>query len=844
MFGSDKTSEVVLGGVTSPWTINPSTDGSTIVKSITYTDLSGKKQTLTAAPASWATAGAGTYTFELDNATSLLMYNAQTGNTDSRRDYSLTVNTFNVVVKPFKLSVTWAAKDKFEYTGKSQSYAGVTNATTMVITPAGGVATTYYYFTGKNAELVWLDYSNPAKTEVGTYTAEIKGLYVDSSADATHAPRFVDAYKAWNYTIDATASKHDWSIVGGNVYLVVEPKTLKTIPYGAEDPADKFTKEDVKVYWADTAPEAGGHQKDTEVQTDSYKLVSGDLKFATTYSKGSDVGTYNATVSGAEVKNYTVTEVKQGSFQCVPAAVKIKPADVVVPYGQDPVELTYSFEDAVKGSGEAAAAVDAEKAGKFKVKLATDPAQPTAIGSYTISSSTTPAEYKNIKFTYGTGKYEVVKGNLKLTIDNYEGVEDGAWHGLTIDPAVTSLPNDVTIYFTETKPANVSKWTAGEVSAAQTEEIKKKDAGEYTIYYYVDAPNYGLSLYGSKKITLKAKEKATAEEVEKEIDEATKKDESGKYDSDKVKAAKADYDKLTDEEKKLVDPYKVKALNEAVKAVEAQDAADAKAVEEQIAKLPVPEKVTEADKEAIEAAKKAYDALSEDAKAKVSKDAKEKLDADVKALEDTPKKEVAAFDEKVAAVKAAKNGVDGKAAAEDAKAAYDALSDEAKALLTDEEKAAYEATQEAYKKDKTFNSGEGVFRVLSNGEVTFLKPLHPENTWFVVPNQVKKNGFNYRVVKVSTKAFMGCIKATKIKIGKNVQSMGAYAFKNTPAMTKLIFLTSKLVSGKVTNTFGGAGKSGGAKLTVVVPSGKTGSYEKLFKGEGKLNAKAKFTEED
>ena len=164
--------------------------------------------------------------------------------------------------------------------------------------------------------------------------------------------------------------------------------------------------------------------------------------------------------------------------------------------------------------------------------------------------------------------------------------------------------------------------------------------------------------------------------------------------------------------------------------------------------------------------------------------------------------------------------------------------------MTDEEKKAYEDTQKAYEKDKTFESGEGVFRVLSNGEVTFLKPLHPENTWFVVPNQVKKNGFMYKVVKVSTKAFMGCEKATKIKIGKNVQSIGAYAFKNTPAMGKLIMLTSKLASGKVKDSFVSGGKDKGAKLTNEVPSGKSSAYESLFKGEGGMNAGAKFTEAD
>ena len=100
----------------------------------------------------------------------------------------------------------------------------------------------------------------------------------------------------------------------------------------------------------------------------------------------------------------------------------------------------------------------------------------------------------------------------------------------------------------------------------------------------------------------------------------------------------------------------------------------------------------------------------------------------------------------------------------------------------------------------------------------------------------------YKVVKVSTKAFMGCEKATKIKIGKNVQTIGAYAFKNTPAMGKLIFLTSKLTTGKVKNTFVAGGKDKGAKLANYVPTGKSSAYDSLFKGEGGMNAKAKFTE--
>jgi hypothetical protein len=374
--------------------------------------------------------------------------------------------------------------------------------------------------------------------------------------------------------------------------------------------------------------------------------------------------------------------------------------------------------------------------------------------------------------------------------------------------------------------------TADEKKEISTAEVRKLEDAEAAVKDQVD--------------------KAAAKAVEDEIDKLPAVDKVTADDKAAADKAVEDYNKLTDDQKKLVPADKVKKMNDVKAAADAAgedaDKKAAKAVEDEIAALPEADKATAADKAAADKAKADYDALTDAQKALVPTDAVDKMNA-VKAAADQAaeeekkaKEEVAALDEKVAAVKAAKNGADGKKAAEDAKDYYDKMSDDAKALMTDEEKAAYEASQEAYKMDKTFESGEGVFRVLSNGEVTFLKPLHPENTWFVVPNQVKKNGFMYKVVKVSTKAFMGCEKATKIKIGKNVQSIGAYAFKNTPAMGKLIMLTSKLASGKVKDSFVSGGKDKGAKLTNEVPSGKSSAYESLFKGEGGMNAGAKFTE--
>jgi hypothetical protein len=911
-------SPLTAGDFTIPWVI-PS-DNTTLVTPITDPSpwntlgVYGTKIYRKNTAGSWvyygpagsltATTPAGEYKVEFikNNTTNAIV-------SDTANNYRMTVEEVLITIAKFALYPTWSTVTKLPYTGNPVTYNGVTNANSAA--DGSGI-----YLNGAGGEFVYLDMSNLSKTDVGTYTASIDEIYL-STSNLT-APSFTNNNVARNYVIGDKDKTHEWSITGGKVYLEVVPTTFSSIAYGSADPLSRFTIKDIVVRGAETK---NGLVKDQEVRANSWKMLSGTPVFTTTYHQYDDVGVYSVSVTGVTCENYEVQEVKKGSFQVVPAAVTIVPTDIVVPYGEDPAELTYTFEDTNAGSGHAAAAEHDVQEKKFKVKLATDVERPVEIKKYDINATVDPSDYKNINFTTKTGTYEVVKGKLSITFDNYSGVVDGGWHGIVINPSIADLPNDVTVYFSSTKKL-VSKVEDANTEAlyttGSTTEVKFKEAGKYTVYYYVDGPNYGLAMAGSKTVDLKAKEKASAEEVEKQIDEAVKKDAEGNYDSDKVKAAREAYDALSADEKKEVDPFKVKALEEAEKAVAEQDAKAAKAVEDQIAALPAPADVTEADKDKIEAAKKAYDALSEDAKAKVSKDAKDKLDADVKAIEDKEaadkkaakavedeidalpdpekataadkekadkaaadlaaltdaqkalvpqekqdkvaavkkaadaaaekeeeaKKEVEAFDQAVADVKAAKSGVDGKKAADKAKEAYDNLSDDAKALLTPEEQAAYEATQEAYKKDKTFESGEGVFRVLSNGEVTYMKPLHPENTWFVVPNQVKKNGFMYRVVKVSTKAFMGCTTATKIKIGKNVQSMGSYAFKNTPAMSKLIMLTSKLSAGKVTDTFGSAGKDGGAKLTVVVPSGKTATYDPLFKGEGKLNAKAKFTEED
>ena len=56
----------------------------------------------------------------------------------------------------------------------------------------------------------------------------------------------------------------------------------------------------------------------------------------------------------------------------------------------------------------------------------------------------------------------------------------------------------------------------------------------------------------------------------------------------------------------------------------------------------------------------------------------------------------------------------------------------------------------------TVCSGNGYYKVLSNGDVTYHHPADKTITSAVVPNQVKKGKFLFKVIKVSNYAFDGC----------------------------------------------------------------------------------------
>ena len=266
--------------------------------------------------------------------------------------------------------------------------------------------------------------------------------------------------------------------------------------------------------------------------------------------------------------------------------------------------------------------------------------------------------------------------------------------------------------------------------------------------------------------------------------------------------------------------------------------------------LPEADKVTTADKEDIEAVKAAYDAAPEDVQAKVDPTKAKKLADDVAALKAAEEKEAAdkaaakAVEDLINAIKDAPAGT-GKAATQAADDAFAALTDDQKALVSKEAKETLDKADRAYSKDTTFeggtkDTGMGIFRVLSTGEVTYVKPLYPELTYFEVPNEVvDPDGFNHKVVKISINAFKGCSNVRKIWIGKNIVTIGAYAFKGATDLRNLIVRTSDIdVPEKVEKAFVAAGKKNGKNFTVQVHENKLAAYEDMFYGIGGLSKDA------
>jgi hypothetical protein len=910
-------------------------------------------------------------------------------NVNYKQNYIVELVDTEFTVTQKALHVDWA-KD-LEYNGQQQTYPAP-----VIIDNKGEKASGY---------TVTIE-GNYGKN-VDSYTATITKITFGGK-DVTDDVKIADAEKT-----------HTWKIAPMKV-KVVASLNEDVIRYGDPDPTTTWNMTDLKVFkWDATKDEmkvpANELSKKEFTNTPTFKTTYRQWSNATLKKgwKETDKTTtngYKVEVSGLESTNYQVMNWVPDYLYVEPAEVYVKPTDVVVGADATPVVVTeYGFAnyDPVNGPNDTVAAKHDNDDKLFTVKLQTVPTTPRAVGVYPIQSSVTygssyirkdGTQNVIVHTTLGagetsadskkaTGTYNVIKGDITVKISSVTTEYDGKYHSITVTPA--TLPNGITIYFSETN--YLGKETTGTDAEKQAAAKKKFIAeglttnpayykvGTYTVYYYVTGgTTYEVDFLGNATVTIKDNNEAKASDIEKLIDAALKKDASGKYDADKVKAARDAYEAASKAAKDLVDKIKLKdleaaekeiadeaakqiaallpadpskavdtdrpnyeqakgiydALTEAEKAyipdtkkaldtakaaIEADEAAkekpftdavaalpkaaDAKAsdraavdaakaiydgltakekedvaavkavldgidaavaaaekaegdadkkaaeaVTAMINALPAPEDVTVADENAIKNAVDAFDALTEAQEALVPDVAKEKLAADVLALAAAMVKEAedqAAADEIEALIDAIAKSEpgDGKAAMEAAKDAFNNATDDVKAKVDKGHQEILDDAIECYKKDTTFNAGRGVYRVLSNGDVTYVKPLYPEDTYFEVPNDVVcPEGFPFKVVKISVNAFKGCTNVTKVWMGKNIVTIGKYAFKGATNLRTLIIRTQAIdVTEKIENAFAGVAANRNGKVNVQIWEKMLTKYEPMFRGAGRLPEKAYFT---
>lgn len=206
-----------------------------------------------------------------------------------------------------------------------------------------------------------------------------------------------------------------------------------------------------------------------------------------------------------------------------------------------------------------------------------------------------------------------------------------------------------------------------------------------------------------------------------------------------------------------------------------------------------------------------------------------------------------------------------KAAIEAAEKAYAALTQDQRKLVTNyttltEARKSYNVinsnTQVKGVPKKSSKHVVGDFRysvtksAAKNGTVILVKPVNKKLKSVKIPATVKINGYVFKVTAISKKAFYKNTKIKTVVIGSNVQTIGTQAFQGCTAMTKVTIgksmqtinkkafynckkLKSVIVKSTKLKKVGSKVWTGTAKKIVIkVPKQKLSSYKRLFKGKG------------
>ena len=259
--------------------------------------------------------------------------------------------------------------------------------------------------------------------------------------------------------------------------------------------------------------------------------------------------------------------------------------------------------------------------------------------------------------------------------------------------------------------------TATEATEQYTTSIPTAtEAGTYYVWYKVvgDA-NHNSTEPNSVEAKINPVDKT---DLNTAIEEAEAYYESIKEDDVYAQVAEALKNAIDEAKKYTNDNVAEKEVKEAIETIkaakddaeegkkEADDTVVANEVADAINALPASDKIATTDKDAIEAARKAYDALTDDQKAKVPTDTLKKLEAAEKALADAKQKEAEKEEADTEAAKKVTDAINAlpasdkvattdKAAIEAARKAYDALTADQKTKVPADTLKKLEAAEKA-----------------------------------------------------------------------------------------------------------------------------------------------------
>ncbi len=529
--------------------------------------------------------------------------------TNGRGPYNIKI----ITTSPHSVTLTGGANAT--PSGGDTSQTGLSGAMTTVTYTANDnynfPETSDYYKTTNGITVART--SDTVVTVSGTPTADTSITIPDAVVAHTHS----FTYSASGAVITATCDTDGCGLTDEKATLTLTAPTLTT--YDETGKSAVATLNGLDAFKAATS---------LNVAETDIKYVGRDgTNYAESTKAPTNAGKYTAksTLSGvktSESENGSVTASLEYAIAQATTTVTTAPTAGEITYGD-----TLSDSALTGGAGSVA--------GSFAWKDSTiDPAV----------SDSQKTEY-DVVFTPDDGNYATAECKVKLTVNKAA-------------PTVTA-PTAKTLTYTGSAQAlvNAGSVTGGTLYYAVTTENtaptdenlyttsipSKTDVGTYYVWYKVNGDaNHNNTEPDFVEAKINPVDKAELNKAIKEAEDYYNiiKDnpaysEQAKALSDAIKAANelADNKNAKDNEVSAG----ITAVTEAKKKVEAEvkdidDAAAAKKVTDAINAIPTSDKVATTDKAAIEAARKAYDALSADQKAKVPADTLKKLTDAEKAL--------------------------------------------------------------------------------------------------------------------------------------------------------------------------------------------------------------------